>query len=100
MRWRRMSLTAPPGSTASTGKSTTSSRNGASTSRFRGGAFEPGAIMETMNFAYREKLTSLLGWLVDGYWPRDDELDGAIETIRSPTCSYTLQRLLASGNAA
>jgi hypothetical protein len=56
--------------------------------------------METMKFAYREKLVSLLGWLVDGYWPRDDEHDGAIDTIRSPTRSYTLQRLLASGDVA
>jgi hypothetical protein len=56
--------------------------------------------METMKFAYREKLASLLGWLVDGYWPRDDEHDGTSETIRSPTRSYRLQRLLASGDVA
>src|SRR2546430_9852787 len=56
--------------------------------------------METMKFAYREKLASLLGWLVDGYWPREEEHDGAVETMRSPMRTYTLQRLLASGEVA
>jgi hypothetical protein len=45
-------------------------------------------------------MSTLLFWLFDGYWPRHDKLDARPITVRSPQCTYTVQRLFAVGDVA
>jgi hypothetical protein len=45
-------------------------------------------------------LSSVVDWLVDGYWPSPDPFVDLPSTAQSPKRLYTLQRLLAVGDVA
>ncbi len=49
---------------------------------------------------YHHGFSSLLHWLIDGYWPDAGERAEAPAVVRGPTRSYTLQKQLAVGDVA
>ncbi len=52
--------------------------------------------MDLLEPARKNLLASLANWLIDGYWPAVD----SVRTVQSPERLYTVERLLADGDAA
>jgi hypothetical protein len=63
-------------------------------------AYLQGVAMEVFEPAKKNPFSSLLEWLVDGYWPVADHRDDLPVTVQSPQRVYTLRRLLAVGDVA
>src|SRR5260370_7078423 len=59
-----------------------------------------GATVDALKAQLGNLFASLLAWLTDGYWPAPDQDDDVAVRIQGPRRLYTLQHLLAVGDAA